>query len=532
MRATRPPCSPFRRVRWLGALLVAAGCVEPNAQTTAPAVWSGDVSAILGTCTPCHSPEGASPDLTTWLGAVECSPEGEPWASAGDAGSPLLRALERPDHAALLGPAERDRLQEWIVERGLAFSSTLPHPTGFAAPSGGPMFHGIFLRETNYFAAYAPAETEGSCARCHAAPRERGGATPCTTCHPSGFGEETCDSCHGAGGDPRPMRGPCDSGEAGARIGAHALHRDRVSSAYFPAVQCALCHVVPRGVHDEGHLSDATPSRAEVRFDTTLEPRLAGATYDAATQTCSVALCHSTTAVRWTKTSTGATCTSCHGNPPPSHSQSECSLCHQAALDPRGEPTGGLHLDGIVQAGRECTDCHTGGPTAPALHGDPGAHEGHLAPGRFASAVPCESCHLVPAEVGSVGHIDSALPPEVTLATSRATGGGRRAPRWDHEALRCSDVACHGAGLDGGTYRTPAWTSSSTVSIECGACHGLPPRFVRDGLGLHLPTGTGDCGACHQTPAGDPITRGLDVISEAGKASHIDGCVNLVGACP
>src|SRR5512135_2709660 len=77
-----------------------------------------------------------------------------------------------------------------------------------------------------------------------------------------------------------------------------------------------------------------------------------------------------------------------------------------------------------AKPGGSCSHCH-GSAANPAPPVDTsggsattsvtvGAHQLHLRDTPVRSAVPCSECHLVPAAVGSPGHIDSP-PAEVTF---------------------------------------------------------------------------------------------------------------------
>jgi predicted CxxxxCH...CXXCH cytochrome family protein len=126
--------------------------------------------------------------------------------------------------------------------------------------------------------------------------------------------------------------------------------------------------------------------------------------------------------------------------------------------------------------------------------------------------------------------MDSNLPAKVVFSGNAAHGGGRASPAYDHSSMTCSNVGCHGGHLDGGEAKTSPW-SSADAPIACGGCHGLPPKLTREGRGTHLPTGPADCGACHRTAEGQPISIFTEAITEAGKAEHINGCVDLTAGC-
>lgn len=511
-------------------LLFAAplGCTE-LAKVEAPVpTFTGDVAALLAAkCVTCHGEAGTPPNLTSFVGVADCRADGVPWATPGDAASPIVAALARPDHATLLTTDEAAALRAWVVAGGAAYDGLLAHEAGWALPSGGAKFHGKVLAEGGYAKVYLPADDEESCAKCHGKPAELGGAVACARCHGGGnFEADRCDGCHGANGDPKPVVRPCDDIVQQARAGAHVRHVTQPEGSAFPSVACTTCHVVPETVMAAGHLDSANDG-PDVRFEGVT------GTWDAANKTCAVGACHGNTPIEWkTATATVARCDTCHGNPPESHVvDAPCTLCHGAVLDAAGKPSARTHLDGIVQVARECTDCHAMG-TEPVFAGnDPGAHRVHLTATRFARALECTACHAIPTEVTSPGHIDTNLPADFVWGAA-ATAGGKLAPAYDGTAKTCANAGCHGTNLDGGPEASPAWSATAT-DVECGNCHALPPVNVRGGAALHPPSGEADCGACHSTEAGDPISIFDLEITEAGKAVHIDGCVQLAGGdCP
>jgi len=141
-----------------------------------------------------------------------------------------------------------------------------------------------------------------------------------------------------------------------------------------------------------------------------------------------------------------------------------------------------------------------------------GAHQSHLTGGVFSRPVACEECHLVPARVDDPGHIDTALPAEVTFGPL-ATGTGAASATWDHDARVCTSY-CHGATLAGGSKPMPVWTTVDGTEAACGTCHGLPPG------GSHPQSSA--CELCHAPTAGPGRTI-------ANRATHIDGVLQAIG---
>jgi predicted CxxxxCH...CXXCH cytochrome family protein len=230
-------------------------------------------------------------------------------------------------------------------------------------------------------------------------------------------------------------------------------------------------------------------------------------------------------------------CAGCHGGPPASHAQADCTICHPSSTPATGT-LGATHLDGAIQVGdgsSTCTSCHgSNGNAAPprGLHGElstsdlaVGAHRIHLGPSPLTGVIACAECHLVPASRDAVGHIDTALPAEVFPPGSgtRARADGA-VPVWNRATRTCSNVYCHG----GGTrllstdptvgVRAPVWTAKQQV--YCGSCHGIPPADS-----YHAPTLTiTDCTTCH--PDIDPFGN-IIVTGSPPSSQHINGTIEF-----
>lgn len=209
------------------------------------------------------------------------------------------------------------------------------------------------------------------------------------------------------------------------------------------------------------------------------------------------------------------------------------AVCMVLALAACTEGRDAVEGGDVTGTGDACAGCHgTGAPWAPAPDSrgnverafrGVGAHQVHLAGGALGGPVACVTCHRIPDLLESVGHIDSALPAEVRfvgIAIARglvpevvADGTGEKA------VVTCRNVACHGAGLDGGTNVTPTWNAQDPAAeVACGSCHGLGPAVLRDGT-AH-PAGA-NCANCHETVAADGSIARPDL--------HIDGKVQARG---
>ncbi len=330
------------------------------------------------------------------------------------------------------------------------------HAPGILDPAS-PNFHGAVLRAANWDFPL--------CAKCHGDDFSGGTAkVSCLGCHREG--PTACTTCHAAG--------PTSN--------AHPFHAAK-------AVACSACHVVPAR-WDDGHITKPVT----VTFGVLAGP----ARWDG--ETCTNVYCHGTGSPRWNAPATGA-CTTCHGNPPASHVRDDCASCH-----PRSAP----HVDGIVQLGTGCNGCHGSlASNAPPndLAGNRfttaigvGAHQAHLqGSARLSAPVPCATCHLVPTQLGSPGHIDTPAPAEVDLGLG-----------WDRTAQTCASATCHGNAR-------PVWTS--TGQVFCGSCHGVPPASAPHTAAMTLTM----CASCHPRT----IDAAGTIIVSGGTSEHINGRVDL-----
>ncbi len=222
-----------------------------------------------------------------------------------------------------------------------------------------------------------------ACDGCHGAPppAPHPPVANCALCHPNATGAlgrqvmsreqhvdgvvqvqvpTACDGCHGSNAQAAPPRDAQGNTATSARgVGAHRSHV--VGRGLARVVQCEECHVVPATTVAPGHLDGVAQVRfsGAVAFANFTVPR-----YDAATTTCANAACHDianwTSApgggqhVRpvWTDVDGGqATCSSCHGNPPPlPHVQrADCEACHTNATAQRTFRRPELHVNGQVE---------------------------------------------------------------------------------------------------------------------------------------------------------------------------------------
>ena len=408
-------------------------------------------------------------------------------------------------------------------------SSSRIHEDGILDPSS-PDFHGTLLRDHDW-----DFET---CASCHGADFTGGTAkAACIDCHSEG--PTACVTCH-------------------ASTLASGAHETHVPAGIIEPQACQGCHQPPTDWTTPGHLflddGSVDPAPAEVVISG-LGSQLANgaqgtnAAWDTGTRTCSGVYCHggafadsaaANTTPAWDLVGMGeAACGSCHGTPPADHASGECVTCHAAvASGPDTIVDPSLHVNGRVDLGRDpaadpaaCDRCH-GSSTSPAPPSDlfggmsttllgVGAHATHLF-GRYgySTSVTCGDCHVVPSVVTDPGHLDSALPADVTFGGLASTGGA--APVWDRASGTCSNVYCHGGGTrlsaDATPTRNPSpqWTSVGTGEAVCGSCHGTPPQ-----TGSH--PARSDCSTCHSSVVDDFG----NIIHTNGQTNHLNGTVNF-----
>lgn len=136
-----------------------------------------------------------------------------------------------------------------------------------------------------------------------------------------------------------------------------------------------------------------------------------------------------------------------------------------------------------------------------------GAHQAHMNPSpTWHLRVACADCHVVPADVGSPGHMDGDNKAELTFS---ARAG---ATTWD--GTTCTS-RCHGDAAWGGTKTNPTWTVVDGSQVTCGSCHGAPPPAPHPQ--------EMNCATCHPTMEDNSLAfRDPD--------KHIDGVIDLVGA--
>jgi predicted CxxxxCH...CXXCH cytochrome family protein len=283
-----------------------------------------------------------------------------------------------------------------------------------------------------------PGNGYGSCSTvyCHSIGQRNGGTAlaPGTSDYknPSWGGTAICGACHAIN----------------ISSGSHTPHLS------VPGYDCINCH---------NNAGSGTIKHADRNIDIEFSGFAGTGTYSQNPNppgngygSCSTTWCHGTMSPQWgTDLSAVAACEKCHGS------------AGTAALGTFKDTAGNTSGNRV------------------------GAHVSHLASTHnFTVDVACNKCHAVPASVTAAGHIDSALPAEVSGTIGYAGGGGS-----------CSTTYCHGDNMPRGTTEglnsIPAWNAvgylNGTPSHDCAQCHGYPPMAI----GAHAGAGPTTCIICH-----------------------------------
>lgn len=175
---------------------------------------------------------------------------------------------------------------------------------------------------------------------------------------------------------------------------------------------------------------------------------------------------------------------------------------------------------------RTCWSCHgteaqpapppdLSGSTDPTQPGV-GSHAAHMRASTTHNQVKCVHCHKVPTTVEETGHVDDQRPADITFfglasATRPATMSNGTCATY-----------CHGDGMRFDRRTSPPWTS--TTSMTCTSCHGMPPRAPHPAAQ--------NCGHCHGEVANEQgqilvVKQHIDGVLMAPHGAHL---VHLGGA--
>jgi predicted CxxxxCH...CXXCH cytochrome family protein len=232
-----------------------------------------------------------------------------------------------------------------------------------------------------------------------------------------------------------------------------------------------------------------------------------------ASNVCSSTFCHGTSSEAWTTDlSTIDDCTKCHGEQVTSVSG-----------DKHEQAPGGSGVD-------------TAGDTS-AIDNQVGAHQAHLTNvSGYSEPVTCSNCHTEPATVDATGHIDDALPADMSWSQFAANYGDLT-PSYVTETRVCSNVYCHGEkmpeGDTSGADSTPIWndvaylTGTPNLSGDCAQCHGGPP----DDGGTHASyNNLNQCGGCHSNVRSTGFFKNTELHMDG--ISQSEGCYGCHGQPP
>ncbi len=158
------------------------------------------------------------------------------------------------------------------------------HKEGIKDPLS-PNFHGKLVRDHNWDLKV--------CQQCHAANYTGGTVrSSCLDCHSSPAGPEACNTCHGDFSNPLMIAPPRDlSGgisETLRGVGAHGKHLG--GNKIGAVVECNVCHIIPRGYSDAGHIDESLS--AEIIFSGLATKGNTNPSYQYEQISCSNTYCH------------------------------------------------------------------------------------------------------------------------------------------------------------------------------------------------------------------------------------------------
>lgn len=153
-----------------------------------------------------------------------------------------------------------------------------------------------------------------------------------------------------------------------------------------------------------------------------------------------------------------------------------------------------------------------------------GSHRKHLTQGKFAKAMACSSCHLVPTSPSTHRVQEQGMVTFSGLATKSWVQGVEVQPSFDRlavpprkpEPMSCSGVYCHG-NYRGGNNAVATWGKEK--SVDCGFCHELPPAAPTHPT---VVAGT-KCDMCHAGYGGAQGEAKTSPNFSVNLATHIDG---------
>jgi predicted CxxxxCH...CXXCH cytochrome family protein len=355
-----------------------------------------------------------------------------------------------------------------------------------------------------------PGGGYGNCSStyCHSTAQSQTGGSPPVYATITWGTTVTCASCH--------KNMDTDS----TAPGSHVQHAQGVLP--LPNYGCSICHsgYTETTVAVSTHVNNSINlSFSSLATGTTYSQ---GASHAPANGygNCTTSNCHGGTSPTWGSNTTNHQCTKCHGLAWATTSWTAADLYRAAP---------GAWRTGVDTSGQI-------GTINDNVSVDPqvGAHDAHLrAMSTISNPIACRECHLVPVNANDGGHIDTALPAELTWGSLAKKNTGATPPEWATTTRTCSNIYCHSgtfftnAWSTPGQVTNPTWTTggylnnASWTTWNCtNRCHGYPPG------GTH-PTGT-NCYSCHGANYGfvNTMNSGFTTLS-----MHMDGISQGGGSC-
>jgi predicted CxxxxCH...CXXCH cytochrome family protein len=381
-------------------------------------------------------------------------------------------------------------------------------------------------------------------------------------------GIHTCTKCHGTWGaglndyewaPPRDTDG--DTLASNEEVGAHQVHmQPTYTNQLHSGGNCEECHRVPSGVNDAGHIDTLRPAEVLQDSDQNYEKANLNSVvpnYNYTTNVCSV-YCHGAdmprgttdgcdTSPAWNDSGylsgspgdndscvTPGDCEQCHGMPPnisPHVSTwtltgaNSCDECHQHFNDGGTLNDASLHINGLVEGGDNCSDCHTNSNLSArhTVHTDPDT----ILSGKALSTsdygnltwwytytntggtpyMGCGYCHPTSDAAHRTGsnNLNFAYNDTGAAGTLKAKNDDpQNFTQTEGVSVTCSSTYCHSDGYssDGtgnqGTYgyvTSPNWfvgqPSDTFVGDKCNDCHANQPTTSSHSLhavGIHYKT--------------------------------------------
>jgi predicted CxxxxCH...CXXCH cytochrome family protein len=192
-------------------------------------------------------------------------------------------------------------------------------------------------------------------------------------------------------------------------------------------------------------------------------------------------------------------CNDCHSGGHAEGWRTDCKYCHGGTKDETGAPP--RDIDGSST------------PEQLSFR----AHGAHVLEGKSHFGYACDTCHVEPEDIFSMGHIF-----DMTVGKAEVRFSGLSSTGMYKGMGSCANLACHGDG------RTPASVEHTAKPMECSGCHGDASQAAKlsGAHGRHLTAAMSagreplHCGSCHSTVASS-ATELKD------KALHIDGKVQF-----